>query len=434
MLDKPGDRAPNRITTVGLARLMRAAYRGDDLGRIWRERAACADLDPSDAGALMDLSTILQLAGHRDRGLDMQQRALTLSRVYHCPHGTARGLKVLGLVVAGDFMANTPLDFLLEGSDIALTLLYLDTDRALPDYLPEHDVCFLAVSESADNQPVLEAIRPIIANWPRPVVNGAPERIAQLTRDGVCAMFKNDPDVVVADTVRCRRTELASIGAAASLTALLPGAAFPLILRPLDSHAGAGLARVDDVASLHEYLDGRTEGSFYLAPFIDYRSPDGLFRKQRIAFIGDETFGSHLAISSHWMVHYLSAGMEDDAGKRAEEGRFFEQFDADFVVRHRAAFERLRARIGLDYFTIDCAELPDGRLFLFEVDVAMIVHDLDPETLYPYKKPAMAKLFSGFQACLEAAATVSQRWRPGGEAQRFLLCGHEPTPAIVVAE
>jgi hypothetical protein len=108
------------------------------------------------------------------------------------------------------------------------------------------------------------------------------------------------------------------------------------------------------------------------------------------------------------MVHYLSAGMAGDAGKRAEEARFMASFDTDFAARHQAAFASLHRRTELDYFAIDCAELPDGRLLLFEADVAMIVHDLDSESLYPYKKPAMARLFAAFQAALSAAAA-----RPG---------------------
>ena len=79
-------------------------------------------------------------------------------------------------------------------------------------------------------------------------------------------------------------------------------------------------------------------------------------------------------------------------------------FDEDFAVRHAAAFAGLYERLGLDYFAIDCAELSDGRLLLFEADVSMIVHALDPEDLYPYKKPQMKKLFEAFGTVLKARA------------------------------
>ena len=80
-----------------------------------------------------------------------------------------------------------------------------------------------------------------------------------------------------------------------------------------------------------------------------------------------------------------------------------EQFDA-FAARHAAGFAALHQRLGLDYFAIDCAELADGSILVFEADVAMIVHDLDPDELYPYKKPQMRRLFDAFETFLRARA------------------------------
>ncbi len=401
--------ASDRSTTIGLAELMGMAYRREDMTPIWTQLAARIDADPTDAAALMDLSTILLLTGQRERGLHFQQVAIGLSAQYRRPHGTGKGIKLLALVTQGDFMANTPLDFLLQGSDVELTLLYLHPNRALPAALPDHDVCFLAIGESYEAAPLLARLGDHIAIWPRPVVNGAADRIVALTRDGVCATFAADSCVVVADTVRLGRDALETTRSEADLKSLLPGVSFPIIARPIGSHAGAGMAKLDAPEALHAYLQECTHDEFYLAPFVDYRSPDGLFRKQRIAFIGGKPFISHMAISEHWMVHYLSAGMEEDAAKRAEEGRFFESFDTDFAERHREAFENLHRRLGLDYFGIDCAELPDGRLLVFEVDVAMIVHLLDSEDRYPYKKPAMTKLFKAFQTHLERASLSGPR-------------------------
>ncbi|HMK67167.1 MAG TPA: hypothetical protein VK433_01370, partial [Stellaceae bacterium] len=128
--------------------------------------------------------------------------------------------------------------------------------------------------------------------------------------------------------------------------------------------------------------------------------PDGLFRKYRIVLIEGRPYASHGAISSHWMIHYLNAGMRESAEKRAEEARWMAEFDHDFALRHGDALRALAERVGLDYFAIDCGETPDGRLLIFEVDVAMIVHAMDPPDLFPYKQPAMQKLFAAFRAML----------------------------------
>jgi len=175
---------------------------------------------------------------------------------------------------------------------------------------------------------------------------------------------------------------------------------FPLIARPIDSHAGRGLEKLADGAALGRYLAGRAEGHFFVTPYIDYAGRDGFFRKYRIAFIDGRAFPCHMAIADQWMIYYLNAGMREAAWKRAEEAHFMTSFEDEFAVRHAMALEEIAARIGLDYFAIDCAETADG-LLLFEVDIAMIVHDMDPPDLFPYKGPQMQKLFAAFRAMLK---------------------------------
>jgi glutathione synthase/RimK-type ligase-like ATP-grasp enzyme len=358
--------------------------------------------DPSDASALMDMSVVLQVAGHREKGLAMQEAALRIERCFVQSVGKGDGLRVLVFMTAGDLMANTPIDFLMEGVDATLIMLFVDADTPDLHGLPEHDVAFVAIGESDANQPVLANLARLLRGWDGPVLNRAPERIMRLTRDGVAATFAGEASILAPATQRMRRDALR--GAADAKTAFLPGEPFPCIIRPIGTHAGQGLAKIDDWEALRVYLAGREEAEFFVASFIDYRGADGLYRKQRIAFIEGHAFASHLAVSEHWIVHYLSAGMTERAERRAEEEAWMRDFDTDFAVRHATAFEAIHRRIGLDYFAIDCAETRDGQLLLFEVDTAMIVHAMDAEGTFPYKKPAMRKLFAAFQAALQRRA------------------------------
>ena len=164
----------DKRTTIGLARLTRMAYEGAALAPVRDALVQRIRRDPRDAAALMDLSMVLLLAGHRPEAMQTQRTALALSPLYRQPHGAGDGLKLLAFVVGGDFMANTPLDFLLEGSNVELHLLYVGAGAAVPETLPEHDLAFLAIGESAANRPVLEAMAGVLASWPRPVMNGAP--------------------------------------------------------------------------------------------------------------------------------------------------------------------------------------------------------------------------------------------------------------------
>ena len=400
---QPMSLASERTTIVGLATILRMAYEGQDLQGLWSTMLDRVRTDPTDGAALMDMSVISQASNKRADGLALQAAALNVGRVYRRPHGRGDGLKVVAYVTLGDFMANTPIDFLLAGSDMELNLCFVDAETTDLGHAPAHDVAFLAVGESAENRPVLDNCARLLAG--RRVLNGNAARIAGLTRDGSAALLANEPTLCAPMAWRIdRAARVALAGGAGQPSDLQPGLAWPLIARPIGTHAGQGMEKLDCAREVTAYLADRPEARFYVSPFIDYSSRDALFRKQRIAFIGGKAYPSHFAVSKHWMVHYLSAEMTDRPERRAEEAAWMADFDTDFAVRHAAAFEALNRRIGLDYFGIDCAELPDGRLLVFEVDVAMIVHDLDPEEIFPYKKPAMRRLFDAFQAMLAAAA------------------------------
>jgi hypothetical protein len=76
------------------------------------------------------------------------------------------------------------------------------------------------------------------------------------------------------------------------------------------------------------------------------------------------------------------------------------RFDRGFALRHQAALQAIDQRMGLPYLGIDCAEMPNGDLLIFEADNAMIVHSMDPEDMFPYKAPAMRKVFNAFRELL----------------------------------
>lgn len=109
-----------------MAALVGLAYRQGDLTGVWGSLLSRFAANLTDAAALMDMSVILQTTGQRDKGLELQQKALQLKRCYHRVHGSGSGLKVLAFVTEGDFMANTPIDFLMEGSDAILSTYYID--------------------------------------------------------------------------------------------------------------------------------------------------------------------------------------------------------------------------------------------------------------------------------------------------------------------
>jgi glutathione synthase/RimK-type ligase-like ATP-grasp enzyme len=394
-------------TPLGVAKLAKLAFDGADLGPLRSQLLDKYIYEPNNAAALMDLSTIEQLLGNEADGLYRLEEALQIRRAFHSPCAETRpSLRLLALAAPGDVGNNTPLEFLLEGSDVALTTLFVDPD-APPKELPPHDLAIVSACESETNRPVLDAIARLIPSWPTPVLNH-PDRIAHLERTRLAARAAAIPGLVIPPTLRVARETLDNIAASRTpLATVLPDHSFPVIARPLGSHAGRGLKKLDDAAGLAAYLQERPEREFYLAPHIDYASADGLYRKYRIAFIGGRPYPCHLAIADQWMIYYLNAGMHESAVKRAEEEHFLHCFDREFGARHRVALTALAQRVGLDYFGIDCAETPSGELLLFEADVAMIVHLMDAPAAFAYKIEPMKKLFAAFAAMLKSRVALS---------------------------
>ncbi|PRC91499.1 ATP-grasp domain-containing protein [Solimicrobium silvestre] len=393
-----------KFKLIGLPTLMTLAFNGGDLAAIGEQLLARIKSDSHDANALMDMAVLFIMRGETKLARSMQTLAIQTKQVFHFPRPALpvkiRALAILG---PGDLMANSPFEFLIEDQPIALDMLYITPSLSLPEIIPEHDVLIVAIGESDRNQPLLSYLDTTLNQWPRPVIN-QPCRISQLSRDAACAQLMNSTDIVMPPAMRITRDALEQCCRpeefACTLTSQLNGVDYPIIIRPIDSHAGLGLNKIESLSALTGYLVDAPENIFFVSPFIDYRSADGLFRKYRLILINGVAYACHMAISSRWMVHYLNADMLENAGHRAEEAQFMENFNTDFAVRHASAIQAIYTQLGLDYVGIDCAETPDGKLLIFEVDSNMVVHNMDSAEKFPYKKIQMPKLFNAFAQLL----------------------------------
>jgi hypothetical protein len=397
---------------IGLAPLARMCFAGADLTPLKTILLDRLAHDGNDANALLDLSNVLQLMGQRDLGLSIQALALDIQRLYRLRCSVdSPGIRLLAILSPGDLAQNNVLEFLIEGSDISLDMLYVAPGLPLPATLPDHDLAMVAVCETDRNRRLLRHIETLMKSWPRPVLC-APDRIARLSRDGACALLQSAPGLVVPVTIRIDRETLESVGRSAAAVTEWIKDGFPLIVRPVDSQKGRGLIKVDSPDALAGYLEKWPDRAFYVARYVDYRGPDGQFRKYRIVLIDGRPYACHMAISDSWVVHYMSAGMVESIPKRAEEARFFARFDDDFARRHHDALLSIARRLELEYVGIDCGETRDGELLIFEVDSGMTVHAMDPVDIFPYKQPQMRKVFRAFRQMLIDAAAVSRSLSP----------------------
>ena len=382
----------------GTAELTHRAFGGASLEQLFAfvDRPA-STLEKSAAHAL-DCSTIHQLAFQPLHALGLQMEAMELCQLYRVASTsvTTAPLRLLALMEPGDLMTNTPLDFITRTLNVQLDLLYLLPGQPMPASIPDHDIAYIGGGDIGAPEALARRNR-LFHTWPRPVLND-PALVSELARDLLARNLAGAEGIC---SPRCAQF---------SRERLLAGidTAYPVLIRPVGSHAGANLTKADGPEDLARYLEDVHTSEYYVTQFEDYRSPDGLFRKYRIAFIDREPFLCHMGVSANWMIHYLNAGMTGNEDKRLDEAQAMAGFDEGFANRHQRAFDRLNDRIGLEYYTIDCGETKDGRLLVFEADAEAIIHLMDPPDLFPYKQPQMERVFAAFHRMLLRRAVASQ--------------------------
>lgn len=377
---------------IGLAELMSRVFKGENL--VLTGKSLLARSHQDDPEALLDLSVLLQLQHQKETGLALQKEALKQQQVFSLnPDKNGQKIKLLAIYTSGDLMTNTPLEFIAQGADFSLQMLYVASDLPVVTQIPEHDIAIIALSELDRNLEALALIEQLLPALKNPILN-SPSQIRALARDRISQTLQGLDAIEIPATSRLSKHKL--LGIKTQNKALK----FPLIIRPIDSHAGIDLAKIENFAQLDSYLSNSADSDYFVAPFIDYKNPHGEYQKYRIMLVNGQPFIAHMAISDHWMIHYLNAGMLDCATKRFSEAQAMGSFDHNFAAKHQRAFAQLTQAVGLDYFGIDCAETQDGKLLIFEACASLNIHAMDCEKIFPYKKPQMQKIFDAFQQML----------------------------------
>ncbi|NHN92694.1 ATP-grasp domain-containing protein [Acetobacter sicerae] len=362
-----------------LARLKVAGTAGEQAQlhyRLWEMCQACGD----EAAALSHLKAAMHLD--------------PVQRPDRSDEGAVRRIVVLN--VPGTFQANAPLAMLLDDST-ALYTMWVSGEPDRREELAERirklkpDAVVLAMGEDARQTAAILEAEAIGRTSGVPVLNGE-ERIMQMARSMVPEILENIPGLLVpACRVVCAPFDT------------LPS--FPLLVRPVSSHAGDSLARIDNRADFDRYVhETGASGSYYVTQFIDYVSKDGLYRKYRVVFVDGVPYPVHLAIHDDWAIWYYNAKMEQFPERRAEEARFMLDMTAIFPSSVMEALYGIPQRIGLDYFGLDFGVLQDETLVVFEVETAMIVHDRDPDDIFPYKSACITRIRQAFERMIDKHA------------------------------
>ncbi len=385
---------------MGLAPFLRASIAGKDLRQSTSQMLQSLADDNRNPQLLMNLSIAAQCLNQSELGLEFQKEALAMQQTYIVSASVQPArIRLLILVAEGTIQSNTPLECLLEESDVDLIFHYVYEGDNLLASVPAHDLLFVGVSDSDENRSLLEALATQLKNWPKPVLN-APQYLPLTGRDAASHLLQGIPNLLAPVTQRVTRAQLAALAAKDIILAnLVQGFDFPVILRPVGSQAGLNLQKIESSEDVNAYLAEVPDAEFFIAPFIDYSDAKGQFRKIRLALIDGEPFVCHMAVSSNWMIHYVNAGMYEEDWKRREEAKFMNDFQ-DFVQKHKTALAAISHRMKLEYLVMDCAQTRAGELLVFEIDHGGVVHAMDVESVFPYKNEHINKAQQAFHALL----------------------------------
>jgi glutathione synthase/RimK-type ligase-like ATP-grasp enzyme len=208
------------------------------------------------------------------------------------------------------------------------------------------------------------------------------------------------PGVIAPSTITLPRELLSSPEAAS--TVARHGFQFPLLVRTPGFHTGRHFVRVEGPEALAAAVAQLPGKELTVIEFLNARGVDGKVRKYRVMMIDGQLYPLHVAISSHWKIHYFTAEMAEQADHRAEDAEFLENMPGVLGVRATDALARIQATLGLDYAGIDFGLSADGDLLLFEANATMVVNPPEPDERWAYRHPAVERIFAAVRRMLTA--------------------------------
>ncbi len=358
------------------------------------ERAA--QLAPGD-GATRYAMAELAFLMNDFRAPQMFADAFARERLYE-PVAMPGARRALVLGLAGQWPRNIPLDFVMDDRRWSRVRWFLPDPDAATRALPEVDLIVNALGAYNAGTEALDQAEAIVAAHGLPSIN-ATDRIRAIARDRLVETLAGVPGVRVPRTARVDADAL--VGDADGCA----GIVYPLLVRPVDSHGGRGLERVASAAELAKYRAAHLAPVYDLSAYVEYRSADGWFRKYRIIAVDGEPFAYHLAIDEHWMIHYYRTPTAVTPWMTEEEIRFTSD-PASALAGWSDAVPALFGRLGLDYVGIDCAQLADGTLLVFEADTAMLVHAFDTSPAAAAKRAVVDRIRAALCNLFDARSDV----------------------------
>jgi hypothetical protein len=385
---------------TGHANLAGALRADGDLAAARQHAETALCLSPRHAGAhrmmaniLFDLGETIKAARHRDIGY----RDHAAMRIPFRGKGKPVSLLMLVSAVGG----NVPIRHLIDDKLFDTTVIYAD-HWTRP--LPPHDIVFNAIGDADLCADAMRAADRLLAGTQARVLNH-PQRTLPTGRIESAARFAERART--ARTVSLPRDSLC--GPDADTAIAQAGLHYPLLLRSPGFHTGHHfecVAGADETNAAAARLPG---DALLAMEYLDASGPDGLHRKYRAMFVGNEILPLHLAISHDWKVHYFSAAMTESPTHREEEARYLNDMPGAIGAPALAALIAIRDGLALDYAGIDFGLSPDGELLFFEANATMIIMAPSADALWDYRRAAIGRVEAAVRAMFTDRAAQALR-------------------------
>jgi len=355
-------------------------------------------LDPADRMlahlAHVGLGSALQSLGQVEAGLAQFKGAVAIEPLLtRRAVGGAADFSVLLVMAPAAF--NTPYQYLIEQAsyDSHILMLLPETDYDPAMLAARCDVVVNLISDVDQENGMLAVAAALIDRIGRPVVNH-PRTIAPTSRESVAQVLSGIPSCRIARVSRHNGGALAS----PDFQPEAAGLPLPFLARRAGCHGGDEFELISAPGDLERLVADHGEDDYYVIEYLDYRSPDGFFRKYRFFFVGDEILPYHLSIGAEWKVHHFRTDILNQPWMQREEEAFLDHPDGVFGPEHFAALRRIRDILAIDFFGIDCSLDRAGNLVVFEANATMLVHGMNRD--FPYKVPHARRIKAAFAALL----------------------------------
>jgi aromatic-L-amino-acid/L-tryptophan decarboxylase len=354
-------------------------------------------LDPGHAEAHQGLGHVLAELGDEEGAQWHRRKGFEDRPVVALPY-RGEGPPVSLLLLVSSLGGNIPTRHLLDDRVFQTFVVAPEFyDPKVP--LPKHQVVFNAIGDADLAGRELAAAQSIVALSGAPVINLPSAVLATGRADH--ARLAQLPGVALPLTATLPRELLSSPEAAGSLTR--HGFRFPLLVRTPGFHTGRHFLRVENPEGLAGAVAELPGKELTVIEFLNARGADGKVRKYRVMMIDGELYPLHVAISSHWKIHYFTADMAEQADNRAEDAEFLENMPGVLGPRAMQALVHIQATLGLDYGGIDFGLSATGELLLFEANATMVVNPPEPDQRWAYRRPAVERILAAVRRMLTSA-------------------------------